>query len=493
MLIVLVGSLPFVLNVAADPDLWWHIRTGELILDQGTVPQADTWSFTAVGQQWTNHEWLSSVIFAQTFSWFGSVGLLVLRNILFVGLVGGLVLVYASRVRQPLLVLLLVLVTVPVFGVFINVRAHSFTYFLVVWTIVALDRVRDRQWGWLVALPVISGLWANLHGGFALGLGLIGGSLLLVLLGWDGAAERPIGRPRQWIIWTGLATVATTLINPFGWWLYIYVFEELGAEHVLVSEWQPIEGDQIVFFWIYLLVPVGLWLMARRWRHVGLLVMLLLTTLLTSQAARFFVLMAIFGSIVAVGAIGELLRRHGDSGIAKRYAALLDPRVALASAAALTIVLGVPFVAGVAGGDADVTVDTSLYPIEATAWLADQDISGNVATPLPYGGYSIWNLVPEFKVAVDGRNVTLYESEWIDSYLLALDEGRALDVIDEQSIDAWLLRVDEEGEQIAALEATGRWSVAYRDDVAAVVLPGDHATLIGPPTPRNASFPGSGT
>ena len=65
LLIVLIGSLPFIVNVAADPDLWWQIRSGELILDQGSVPQADTWSFNTEGEQWTNHEWLSGVVFAK--------------------------------------------------------------------------------------------------------------------------------------------------------------------------------------------------------------------------------------------------------------------------------------------------------------------------------------------------------------------------------------------------------------------------------------------
>ncbi|NND03389.1 MAG: hypothetical protein HKN91_11435, partial [Acidimicrobiia bacterium] len=230
LLIVLIGVLPFIVSVSADPDLWWQIRSGELILDQGSVPQADTWSFNTEGEQWTNHEWLSGVVFAKAYEWGGSVGLLLVRNVLFVAMVGGLVVAYASRIRQPLVVLLLTLVTVPILGVFINVRAHSFTYVFVVWSIVALDRARRGHHGWLYLLPIISGLWANLHGGFALGLGLIGLSLFLMLLGWDAMTARPTGRDQLRIIWVGLATLATTLINPFGPWLYVYVFEELGAE-----------------------------------------------------------------------------------------------------------------------------------------------------------------------------------------------------------------------------------------------------------------------
>ncbi len=489
VLLVAVGSLPFLLNVGADPDLWWQVRTGERIIDEGSVPRVDDWSFTAAGEEWTNHEWLTGVIFATAFDLGGSTGLLVVRGLLFVAMVTGLVLAYSRRVKHPLLVLLLLLVTVPILGTFINVRAHSFSYTLVVWVIVALDRIRDGHWRWLAALPALLAFWANVHGGFVLGLALVGSSLFLMLIGWDGIAARPVGRERRLIVATGLATLAATLLNPFGPWLYVYVADELSAQHVQVSEWQPITGDQLPYFWIYLIVPLVLWLLARRWRHIGLVAMLLVTAYSTYQAARFFVLMGVFGSIVAVGAGGELVRRGRASGRLHRYERLLEPRLALGSLVVLTVALAIPFLGGAVRGQAGVTVDRSLYPVEATAWLADQEVGPNLALALHYGGYAIWHLGPETKVAVDGRNVTMYDSKWIDGYLLALEEGRALEVLDESEVDAWMLPADSA--QIAPLEATGRWSVAYRDEVAVVVLPGRVATpVIGPSAPRDMRFPG---
>ena len=62
--------------------------------------------------------------------------------------------------------------------------------------------------------------------------------------------------------------------------------------------------------------------------------------------------------------------------------------------------------------------------------------------PLPYGGYLIWHLGPEVKVAVDGRNLTVYDDEWVDRYLRALRAGTAHEVLDEGAVDAWLLEAD---------------------------------------------------
>src|SRR3990172_9986676 len=55
--LVSVGLLHF-----TDPDYWWHLRTGRLIVETGSLPQADPFSFTAAGSDWLAHEWLAEVV-----------------------------------------------------------------------------------------------------------------------------------------------------------------------------------------------------------------------------------------------------------------------------------------------------------------------------------------------------------------------------------------------------------------------------------------------
>jgi len=484
-LTVVACALPFLLTVGADPDLWWHVQSGQRILADRGIPAVDDWSFTAAGQAWTNHEWLSDVIMARVFDTAGSMGLLILRGSLFVLLVSGLVVGVAHRVRAPLLVLLVVLLTTPILAVFINMRAHTFTYTLVVWVVVVLDRVKEERWRWLAALPPMMLLWVNLHGGFVLGLGLVGLTLFLILIGLDGVPQRPIGRPLQLLIATGLATLAASLVNPYGFGLFTYLVSELGANHSIISEWQPIAGAQLAYFWGYLLIPVALWLIARRWQQVGLLFMLLLTSWSTWNQARFFVLTGLFGALVAAEALGVIVPRLRDRFDWPLVDRLLEPAPAAVGIASLAVVVAVPFSMGLVRGDARLDVDTSLYPIAATEWLATRNAGPNLANPLAYGGYIIWHLGPETKVAVDGRNLTIYDDEWVDSYLRSLRDGRALEVLDEDTVDLWLLPADSK--QIAALEATGRWAIAYRDPIAVVVLPGPLARVVTgeqPPPPR---------
>src|SRR5215467_15425176 len=44
-----------------DPDLWWHLKTGEIIWNTHSIPQTDVFSFTTNQHAWTAHEWLSQV------------------------------------------------------------------------------------------------------------------------------------------------------------------------------------------------------------------------------------------------------------------------------------------------------------------------------------------------------------------------------------------------------------------------------------------------
>jgi hypothetical protein len=61
--ILLFGLLAMTARNAVDPDLWWHLRTGQWIMETGHIPRSDPFSFTRAGSPWVSHEWLSEVTF----------------------------------------------------------------------------------------------------------------------------------------------------------------------------------------------------------------------------------------------------------------------------------------------------------------------------------------------------------------------------------------------------------------------------------------------
>jgi hypothetical protein len=44
--LVAVLLAPVLWAVYADPDLFWHVRTGQLVLETGQIPSTDPWSYT---------------------------------------------------------------------------------------------------------------------------------------------------------------------------------------------------------------------------------------------------------------------------------------------------------------------------------------------------------------------------------------------------------------------------------------------------------------
>src|SRR6185312_9711077 len=44
-----------------DPDLWWHLRTGQIIWTSGAIPRTDLLSFTTGQHPWVASEWLSQL------------------------------------------------------------------------------------------------------------------------------------------------------------------------------------------------------------------------------------------------------------------------------------------------------------------------------------------------------------------------------------------------------------------------------------------------
>ena len=144
----------------ADPDVWWHLRTGELIVEQGWVSR-DPWSF-ASANPWQLHEWLSEVVMYAAYAAGGYAGVVALVFGIVAALVG--VLAWSCRrVADPVSAYVVALVACVAIVQGLGARPQ-----LVSWLLLAVvcpylrSRVRDRRLPWAL-LPIIW-IWANLHG-----------------------------------------------------------------------------------------------------------------------------------------------------------------------------------------------------------------------------------------------------------------------------------------------------------------------------------------
>lgn len=148
-----------------DGDTFWHIKAGMTMLDKGSLLTQDIFSHTAKGISWTAHEWLAEVIMAGLHHWAGLQGV-VLFYFLIAALSFWLLFRLARRLTNEWLALLWVSMAFAFSMTHLLARPHIFSWLFGVCTLSLLQQGGRARF----LLPPLIALWANLHGGFVLGL-----------------------------------------------------------------------------------------------------------------------------------------------------------------------------------------------------------------------------------------------------------------------------------------------------------------------------------
>jgi len=188
------------LRPIADPDFWWHLRTGQFIVQTHIIPHTDPFSYTKAGMPWITHEWLSEILIYALYR-LGSYGSLIF--IFSIIITGAFLLTYLripaeTRPYVAGFVLLLGAVsTAPTWGV----RPQMLSLFLASLFLLLLDHYqRDGKINFLIPLPLVMLLWVNMHAGYFLGLVLIGiyiagGLIDMLVAGISKSAGRVCANP----------------------------------------------------------------------------------------------------------------------------------------------------------------------------------------------------------------------------------------------------------------------------------------------------------
>jgi hypothetical protein len=237
--------LAFIIGVAdagrwADPDLWGHLVFGRLILMHGHLPPRDIYSYSAMGLPWHDHEWLSEVVLALSWSSFGVVGLKLMKLTCTAATIR-LLAMGAAETGAPIPLQLLVLTTgAAAIAPMMQFRPQLFDFVALSGLLLMLARDTYRRAGrlWL-AIPIFA-LWANLHGGFFVGLAALGVYTAVAAVE-DLAAGDGLGRAMR-LGGVAAGCVLATLFNPdgIGNWFTVTHTMRNPLTRAVISEWQPL-------------------------------------------------------------------------------------------------------------------------------------------------------------------------------------------------------------------------------------------------------------
>ena len=237
--------LAFIIVVAdagrwADPDLWGHLVFGRLILMHGHLPPRDIYSYSAAGLPWHDHEWLSEVLLALCWSGLGVVGLKLMKLAATAATIT-LLAMGAAETGAPIPLQLVVLTTGALaLAPMMQFRPQLFDFVALSALLLLLARDSYRRAGrlWL-AIPMFA-LWANLHGGFFVGLAVLAVYTAVIAIE-DLAAGDGLKRAMH-LGGVTAGCVLATLLNPDGignWFTVMHTMRN-PLTRAMVSEWQPL-------------------------------------------------------------------------------------------------------------------------------------------------------------------------------------------------------------------------------------------------------------
>jgi hypothetical protein len=400
LLIVSLGLFAMAARPVTDPDVWWHLKTGELILQTHHIFHADPYSFTHAGQPWVNHEWLSEVLLYGLYCLTGNSGLIVL----FAAVTAlAFFLAYRRCAGPPYLAALFTVWGAAASASIWGVRPQIFSLLLTSIFLLILDRsfLHPRILWWL---PPLTLLWVNLHAGYALGIGLIAlyllGTLLDVIFGFEKwPATNPLIQQFGFVL---LACIAVVPLNPNGFKMYSYPWQTLSSRAMqqYIQEWASPNFHQGLYLPLLLMVLALLAALAfspKRLRPLDLL-LLAVTFYGAMRSVRHIPVFA----LVAIPILSRLLAPLFAQSTPQRPGPRSNTKLAFNGITILFIILfAIIRVDSVIRSQTQ--AEAKNFPVGAIHFLATHPVPAPIMNHYNWGGYFIWKLYPRYRVFVDGR------------------------------------------------------------------------------------------
>lgn len=466
----------------AETDLFWHLRVGEYIFNTHSIPYTDFLSFSMFGYPYVYHSWGAELIMYVFFKLLGLWGISIVFAL--VTTIGTLFLGLTIRLYTKSSIALLLL---PLFsGYFLAVsglrtQAFTFTLLALLGYLLAnkqLSPLTTDQLSFkslakrIIIMFLLFLLWVNLHGGFAVGM---------IVLGIYSAVKLFVSRERVIVLTrsalTMIVVLVATLINP-------YTYRSLEQAFLMGTnsfartnnaDWLPIQSSEIYsyqtdFIFVLLVSLVLLWFVYKsRKRFIELFWSLIIFTLLLFESRRYMLPLAVLIVPPSLVLIAELLIKNKQK---------LINRAILPFYVLFGLIIGASTLVNLDGA-AYVNADMLRYgsfskyttlPAGAFVYLQQNGVPQRMLNEGVWGGHLEW-FFPNNLFFIDGRmdNFFIDGQSFLSVFhtiVHKLDGWEEL--FNQYDFDGVLLRPGRE--IVRELLETDRWYVAFEDDDAILLL-----------------------
>jgi hypothetical protein len=515
-----------------DPDFWWHLKTGQLIVERAAVPDSDWYTIMDANRPWIDLHWGFQLLIASVYGLGGSTAVILFKAAAYTAAtaVGW----FAAGRNLPVAwkAAVWILPAVTISGRAVERPEMLSLLALAAWMWV-LERVDSRpRLAWM--LPPLQCVWANCHALFILGV-VVGAAYVADRLvrhwrpGRWGMDLPPEGTPRT-VVWAGVLTLLACFLTPYGadGAAFPYVlYRKFTVDQSIYSSigefQQPIAFfRQYGFKSLYLNAEMALWIavaaslvwlaILRRFSPYRWLVFLAFSHLAWEASRNTSVFSVVCGVLLASNVRDILHSRRDSPGTAPRPASRFAPWL---PAAALTGFSGLILAVVTGLWDRWGGEDKPFALGEANAWFA-HDACRFAAQPgfpdwafvshLGQAGVYVYHNAPARRVFTDARLEVSSQNTFLlyTQLLQLLASGRAAEfevffANQDRGLPVVILDSRNSRSEINGLLLSGRWRLVFADAAAAVFLDNaaadrlhlpsaDPTPLIQPPGTRIRPF-----
>lgn len=474
MILVLIGVLQRSQGALLDdPGLGWHIRNIDAMWAEGGWLTTDPFSGPRAGQPWRTNQWIGDFVLYGGFWWGGLEGIAVVTGIVLALTFRWLYLIMVEDgVPWPLAALWTVIAIAGSSMAWVA-RPTVATLLFVMVTAAMMDRFHRekctrRQTLWL--LPIFA-IWANTHGGFVAGLIIVAATTVVegcLSLGLPHRKHMSAARARlKHLVLLFGGVVLATLLNPYGWNLYAWIFQLLGDPYFmnLHTEWLSPnfhEPGALRYEFIMLMLPLLLALSRRRAVSLVALVLSLLWLHFALNGIRYVALWIVVTVPLLARLSADLLQIYAGR---KWRPSERPPTIARGGVFASLIICATAL------GWAKVSDGFSFHkrehiPSSALRYVIGHHRGQAIFHDYNWGGWLTWHGWPQVKNWIDDRN-EVQGQEHVEQYfsIVRAETGWAETL---REHDVRVVCIEVAMPLARELAERAGWTERYRDEVAVV-------------------------
>lgn len=468
--------LPFLHSFIAvrDPDIWWHIRVGDWILEHHAVPHTGIYSQHAGQHVWTAYSWGVEVVMSWLYHGWGMPALPVWLALMQGALIFALFLVLRQVAQRFWVAWCLTAAAVLAMSPIVSIRPLLFSILFFIVQMGAVSKaLRSDSAKPLYWLPLMYVAWANLHVQFIYGLAvlcLLAGCAVVTLaadkLGWAWVPRSGLSRDALKVAGVAVACALAACVGPYGAGLYKVVFGYAGntAQYDQILELAALNFRNPLHY-VELVIALAAFF-ALGWRRrldlfrVSLLLVVTAVAFRSNRDVWYLVVVAV---VLIAEALRELVTEAGGAEPQDETPTL---RYATTFLVAMTLVFAVASARPYLDKTALIAAVGSEYPVGASNFVEDHKLPGPMYNSLNWGGFLIFNL-KAYPVSIDGRN-DFYGAAF-DTRAIATVNGRAW-TKDPDLAKANFVLIERQLPLSYVLAENPEWQLAYADELSVIFV-----------------------